>query len=92
MRSNPPIKGHRLLHEGHSVRLIDPVTDMYGEWECGCECGAKPGPDLSINGVKRWHRQHKANLRHDTQMAANYVTLADEFSPWSFTDHKTGER
>lgn len=63
MKPNPPIKGHKLLHEGHSVRLVDPVTDMYAGWSFGCECGAKPDPTLSINERKRWHRRHKAELR-----------------------------
>lgn len=64
MKPNPPVKGHRLLHEGHSVRRINPVTDMYDGWSEGCECGAKPDPPAnSINEMKRWHRQHKEELR-----------------------------
>jgi len=62
---NPPIKGHKLLHEGRYVRRINPVTDEYDGWEGGCECGAEPeGHDTDpINAVKRWHRQHKAQIR-----------------------------
>jgi hypothetical protein len=83
---NPPIKGHRLLHEGHSARVIDPVTDDYAGWSYGCECGDKPDPTLTISSRRRWHREHKATLRSGVQMSADIVALADEFSPGSFTD------
>lgn len=68
MKSNPPIKGHKLLHEGHSVRLIDPYTDDYAGWSYGCECGARPPLvdgrwDPGLNATKRWHREHKARIR-----------------------------
>ena len=65
---NPPIKGHTLLAEGHSYQLINPITDDYfDEVQGGCWCGAKPDgwPNVSINAVKRWHRQHKAALRDE---------------------------
>lgn len=69
MTPNPPIKGHELLMEGHTRRRHtisgymdtgDPTKDYSG----GCYCGAKPeGFPLSIGAMKRWHRQHKADLR-----------------------------
>lgn len=66
MRPNPPIKGHKLLHEGHSVKCLNPVTENYDRWEEGCECGEKPVPPAnSINEMKRWHREHKHQLRLD---------------------------
>jgi hypothetical protein len=65
MKPNPPIKGHALLYEGHAFRHFDPVTEDYdGTWNEGCECGERPTPRLnSIGAMKRWHRQHKAELR-----------------------------
>lgn len=64
MKPNPPIKGHKLLHEGHRQRRYNPTTEMYDGWSYGCECGAKPDePERSANDLKRWHRQHKAELR-----------------------------
>lgn len=63
---NPPIKGHALLNEGHSVRISNNLmgTDVWSE---GCECGAKPAQAqnvwVSINAMKRWHRAHKDELR-----------------------------
>ena len=66
-RSNPPIAGHTLLHEGHTgFTYRQDSVGMYAKvpWG-GCSCGARPAgfPDISINGMKRWHRQHKAELR-----------------------------
>lgn len=65
MKPNPPIKGHELLGEGHIWRGIDPVTDEWGPQWGGCRCGAKPPdwPNVSVGAMKRWHRQHKAELR-----------------------------
>lgn len=58
-QSNPPIKGHELLHEGR--------TQLYGArgTSCGCRCGERPDgwETLSVNDMKRWHREHKAELR-----------------------------
>jgi hypothetical protein len=62
VKPNPPIRGHKLLHEGHRVRTIDPLTEMYAGWSYGCECGAEPDY-TSINATKRWHRAHKAAMR-----------------------------
>lgn len=68
---NPPIRGHHLLHEGATYRRWDhTVPSPTGEiWVGGCECGARPEgfPDnISVNAMKRWHRQHKAELRGQT--------------------------
>ena len=54
-----------LIEKGMGLPNINPVTDEYDGWEGGCECGAEPeGHDTDpINAVKRWHRQHKAQIR-----------------------------
>jgi hypothetical protein len=56
--ANPPIKGHELISEGH-IRGFD------GRVIGGCRCGVYPGAwrGMSVNDVKRWHREHKAELR-----------------------------
>lgn len=64
MKSNPPIRGHELIREGgvRRVRLLDGTEKTVG----GCRCGAlPPGFDMSVapNAVKRWHRQHKEEIR-----------------------------
>jgi hypothetical protein len=63
VRANPPIPGHELLQEGHN-----PTTHRYVV-RGGCRCGATPPgyPNVSASATKRWHRQHKAELRARTQ-------------------------
>lgn len=58
-KMNPPIKGHELIAEGRNYIWFD------GKVIGGCRCGAKPPEcgSLPINEVKRWHREHKAELR-----------------------------
>lgn len=58
MKPNPPIPGHELLHEGHSLF-------RNGDYRGGCRCGALPPgwPNLSTKAVKAWHRAHKAQVR-----------------------------
>lgn len=64
MKSNPPIPGHHLLYEGR-------VTTVWGssgrrEIHGGCQCGARPEGyllNVSIRAMKRWHREHKDNVR-----------------------------
>lgn len=70
MKPNAPIPGHHLLHEGGVFKKHLPWNgSLYQDNEPvltgGCECGAKPPsfPDVSMNAMKRWHRQHKAELR-----------------------------
>jgi len=66
MKPNPPIRGHTLIAEGRVWQCLNRTTEMYdGRWLGGCECGAKPPgfPHISISSIKRWHRQHKADLR-----------------------------
>lgn len=67
MNPNPPIRGHELLWEGHARQAVDWDTEMYipGKFLGGCRCGAQPPgwPDVSIGATKRWHREHKAQLR-----------------------------
>lgn len=60
MTPNPPIRGHELKAEGHVWRTW--VDDLMGG---GCRCGAKPPefPNVSIGAMKRWHREHKAEVR-----------------------------
>jgi len=69
VKPNAPIPGHHLLHEGAIYKSRDPDV---GPWSTdeeryvgGCACGAKPTdfPDISIRAMKRWHRQHRAELR-----------------------------
>jgi len=52
---NPPIKGHELLWEGRRPAGL--------AW--GCRCGAKPEDPGGAGSaaVRRWHREHKAELR-----------------------------
>ena len=71
MKPNPPIKGHELLYEGHTNRTSGPW------WRSRCpsrrlSCGAQPPnfPNVSINQMKAWHRQHKEELR-------GHVVIAD---------------
>lgn len=58
-KTNPPIRGHELISEGAHWRRWDGVAVG------GCRCGAQPDRllDISNNEVKRWHRQHKAEIR-----------------------------
>lgn len=55
---NPPIRGHELIAEGRNWTESGVVIG-------GCRCGAQPDGcgHLAINAVKRWHREHKAELR-----------------------------
>lgn len=71
-KQNPPIKGHELLSEGRQWTSIDIATDDYRVdengaivYHGGCRCGAQPDgwPSVSLSAVKRWHREHKADLR-----------------------------
>jgi len=68
-----PIKGHKLLHYGAEwrrlVAKIGPLT-IY-ETIGGCECGAMPPnrPVGSKAAMRRWHRQHKDEIR--AQMGAD---------------------
>ena len=70
MKPNPPIPGHRLLHEGYVWPWINPVTEMYDGHRGGCECGARPSqfPNVSVGAMKRWHRAHKADLRGEVML------------------------
>lgn len=56
---NPPITGHELIHEGRNWIMPN------GRPAGGCRCGAQPEGCgyLGVNAVKRWHREHKAELR-----------------------------
>jgi len=69
---NPPIRGHELKFEGHRHSWIDRLTDDYARdengairYDGGCRCGATPDgwPDITAQKVKRWHREHKAEIR-----------------------------
>ena len=62
MTPNPPIRGHALLFEGGQWR-----TWTSSQARGGCECGAKPDgfPNVGVNEMKRWHRQHKVELRDE---------------------------
>ena len=69
MKPNPPIKGHELLQEGHVFPLHGNGTGLDG-WKIvghsgGCRCGAKPPefPNVSTVQMKKWHREHKEELR-----------------------------
>ena len=72
MKSNPPIKGHELLHEGQLW------SDGEGGARGGCKCGAMPPgarsyrvafysshflQTPSVAAIKRWHREHKEAVR-----------------------------
>jgi hypothetical protein len=73
VKSNPPIKGHRLLYEGRiSYRGVRPAG--------GCECGAKPDdwPKVSAYSVKQWHREHKAEQRGEVEVPADFPADAPE--------------
>lgn len=66
--ANPPIKGHVLLYEGKGRVEYEHTADgmqFTGNVLGGCECGAQPPdwPMVSIRATKRWHREHKAQLR-----------------------------
>lgn len=63
---NPPIPGHALIGEGLTWPQYDHEGEVVGI-AGGCRCGEKPEgfPNLSIYAMKRWHRQHKAELRQD---------------------------
>jgi hypothetical protein len=68
MTPNPPIPGHELLHEGgwfrRSTNGFYRPADEAESWSGGCRCGEKPeGAPLSNYATRRWHRQHKADLR-----------------------------
>lgn len=65
MRSNPPIPGHELLMEGMTFPGPHSPTAWAGTFNGGCRCGAKPDgfPHVSANAMKKWHRQHKAEVR-----------------------------
>ena len=60
MKSNPPIKGHALCWGAYDER---------GRFHSvlRCECGAHPDDPnwffLSDNAIRRWHRQHKDEIR-----------------------------
>jgi hypothetical protein len=60
VKPNPPIKGHELIAEGNVGRRWMPGSETGG-----CRCGARPAefPDVSQYAMRRWHRQHKAELR-----------------------------
>lgn len=67
---NPPIAGHELLNEGHTHIAHWSETRPESLWSPpktigGCACGAQPEDlaTISINGMKRWHREHKAAIR-----------------------------
>lgn len=62
---NLPIPGHELIAEGHTRTWVG--RDGATRYSGGCRCGEKPEgfPDASIYATKRWHRQHKAELRQD---------------------------
>ena len=65
VKPNPPIPGHELLDEGQAYRTYGP-DENYNGWRVGCRCGQRPPdwtPDMSLSAVKRWHREHKAQLR-----------------------------
>jgi hypothetical protein len=65
VKPNPPIPGHELLHEGR-VRILGlRESDGRLRYVGGCRCGATPPdwPSVSAGAVRRWHRQHKADLR-----------------------------
>lgn len=67
---NPPIRGHKLLHEGDLRETYNEREDYnpIELWSGGCQCGAKPDgwPHVGTNAMKRWHRQHKAELRGES--------------------------
>ena len=68
-KTNPPIRGHELIAEGHARRAYNAAEDYdLTRWVGGCRCGAQPEGfgEISVNAVKRWHRQHKAELRADS--------------------------
>lgn len=63
MVPNPPIKGHKLLFAGKAIAQWSGSANT-PEYLGGCECGARPPdwPFMSERAVKRWHREHKAEL------------------------------
>lgn len=65
MNPNPPIKGHELIGEGNIRRQWTRLAADHDGWSGGCRCGARPDdfPHVSIYAMKRWHREHKAQLR-----------------------------
>jgi len=69
VKSNPPIPGHELLYEGHTQPVWNTESpwggDSVKEHKGGCRCGAQPPefPNVSINQMKQWHREHKEELR-----------------------------
>ena len=67
---NPPIPGHALLFEGLTLPILSSYTGLIVAHKGGCQCGAQPEgfPNLSTNAVKRWHRQHKADLRAEASV------------------------
>jgi predicted NBD/HSP70 family sugar kinase len=93
MRPNPPIPGHELISEGHiTVRANGTV---YG----GCRCGERPAgwETMSIAAVKRWHREHKDQLRgvgppqlqnDELGTVASLLTAAAENLPFLTDDEK----
>ena len=60
-QTNPPIKGHELIAEGHRTAAYDRLENRVWAW--GCRCGARPDPYYGVNATKRWHRAHKAEIR-----------------------------
>jgi hypothetical protein len=66
-KMNPPIPGHELLFEGHTNYVWSSGTHLGG-----CRCGALPPefPNLSVNAMKRWHREHKAALREQLDITS----------------------
>ena len=76
MGENTRVSGHTLWHEGMALAAAECQTGpcmnrrgglgrngVYGEGHACCSCGAV-SPHLSSGAErKRWHREHKAEVR-----------------------------
>ena len=90
---NLPIKGHTLIYEGHMH------GDTQGPWDSprvtavgGCSCGYQPldWQTMSVNKVKRWHREHKEAIRAGKPAPA--VGLSFTTEGWSDLLHEVQQR
>jgi hypothetical protein len=72
VKPNPPISGHHLLNEGHTLHAWrgpqNAPFEQYAQVTTGgCQCGEHPTgwPEIeySARSMKAWHRNHKSDLR-----------------------------
>lgn len=70
------IAGHGLRHEGRHWTAAGYVSG--GMAPGVCECGEKSAPLPSAAARKRWHRDHKAEIRRPVTPVSHPARLAEE--------------